>query len=128
MVHCIVFNCSSNSARNKGVGFYRVPALVTKEGEEAEKLSKERREQWILAISRDDLQWKDVLKNERVCGNHFVSGRPAQSWDKYNVDWVPSLNLGKKIYTKKNVEAAEERDRRTKERSESYKKHKSRKR
>ena len=46
---------------------------------------------------------------ERVCGRHFVSGKPAQSWDKHNVDWIPTLNLGKKIYKEKNVEAAAER-------------------
>lgn len=74
MDHCIVFGCSKHSGKDKGLNFYRIPAVVTREGEEEEELSKERRERWILAISRDDLSWKDVLKNERVCGLHFVSG------------------------------------------------------
>jgi len=26
-----------------------------------------------------------------VCGRHFVLGQAAKSWDKYNVDWVPTL-------------------------------------
>ena len=35
---------------------------------------------------------------ERVCGKHFVSGKPSPYWDKHNVDWVPTLELGKKSY------------------------------
>ena len=35
-----------------------------------------------------------------VCGRHFVSGKPALLWDRYNVDWKPTLNLGKKDYSK----------------------------
>lgn len=121
MDHCIVFGCSKHSGKDKGLNFYRISAVVTREGEQAEELSKERRERWILAISRDDLSWKDVLKNERVCGLHFVSGRPAPCWDKYNVDWVPSLNLGKKIYKNNDFKAAEARARRMIERSEKRK-------
>lgn len=29
-----------------------------------------------------------------MCGKHFVSGKAAKSWDKFNVDWVPTLNIG----------------------------------
>ena len=29
-----------------------------------------------------------------MCGKHFISGKAAKSWDKFNVDWVPTLNLG----------------------------------
>ena len=34
------------------------------------------------------------MENDRVCSCHFVSGKPASNWDKFNVDWVPILNLG----------------------------------
>ena len=47
----------------------------------------------ISAISRDDTDTKNVLENERVCERHFVSGRPSPNWDKFNVDWIPTLNL-----------------------------------
>ena len=50
----------------------------------------------IKAISRGDTESKDVINSERVCGKHFVSGKPAPSWHKYDVDWLPTLQLGKK--------------------------------
>ena len=42
-----------------------------------------------------------MLKSERVCGKHFVSGKPAPYWDKHDVDWVPTLQLGKKNFRPK---------------------------
>ena len=116
MVHCIIVGCSSNSRKDTAIGFFRLPSIVDKEGEEAEELSRERREKWILAISRDDIQWKNVLKNERVCGRHFESGRPAAAWDRFNNDWVPTLNLGKTKYRELNHEAVKARAARSKER------------
>ena len=61
-------------------------------------MTTKRREKWINAISRGDMEAKGILKSERVCGKHFVSGKPAPDWDKHNVDWVPTLKLGKKNY------------------------------
>ena len=92
MVLCIVFDCGSRSDRDKGIGYYRIPSVATNKGE----LTTERRENWIKAISRGDTASKNVLKGERVCGKHLVFGKPALSWDKHNVDWVPTLQLGKK--------------------------------
>ena len=115
MVLCIVVGCGSKSERHKGIGFFRIPSVINTQGQEFE----ERRERWISAISRDDTRTKDVLESERVCGRHFVSGKPAQSWDKHNVDWIPTLNLGKKIYKEKNVEASTERAERAKARRKS---------
>ena len=74
---------------------------------------------WISTIDRADLKRKNVLKNERVCSRHFVSGRPAANWDRFNEDWVPTLHLTKKEYKKKDVEAARERSERAKARRKS---------
>ena len=30
----------------------------------------------------------------RVCGKHFISGKAAKLWDRYDPDWVPTQNLG----------------------------------
>lgn len=98
MVLCVVFRCGSRSDRDKGIGFYRIPSVVTNKGEFEEELTTERREKWIKAISRDDTESKGVLNSERVCGKHFVSGKPAPSWHKHDVDWVPTLQLGKRNY------------------------------
>ena len=100
MVHYIVFGCSSNSSKEKGIGFYRIPKVVCREGEQAEGFSRDRRERWILAISRDDLKWKNILESERVCDHHFVSGRPAQNWDRHNIAWVPTINQSNRVYKK----------------------------
>ena len=45
-----------------------------------------------MSISRADLT--KHRSRTAVCGRHFVSGQAAKSWDKYDVDWVPTLNLG----------------------------------
>ena len=116
IVHCIFVGCSSNNRKDTTIGFFRIPSIVDKQGEEAEELRRERRESQILAISRDDIQWKDVLKNERVCGRHFESGRLAAAWNRFNNDWVPTLNLSKTEYRKVNHEAVEARAARSKER------------
>ena len=44
--------------------------MVTNQGEEAQKISKERRSRWISAISRDDLT-EEILENDRVCEKHL---------------------------------------------------------
>lgn len=109
MVHCIVVGCRTKTNNSDGVGMFRIPAVIANQGEEYEKLTLERKEWWISAVSRADTKTKDVLKSERVCGKHFVSGRPAMPSDRYNEDWVPSKNLGKKEYRKKDGEAAKKK-------------------
>ena len=98
MVLCLFVDCHARSGRDKDVSFFRVPVIDRNHGEEEEERSAERRTKWIAAISRDHLT-EQILKNDRVCSRHFISGRPANSWDKYNADWVPTLNLG---HTKSN--------------------------
>ena len=100
MVLCVVFGCGSRSDRDKGIGFYRIPSVVTNKGEFEEELTTERREKWIKAISRGDTESKDVLKSERVCGKHFVSGKPAPYWHKHDVDCIgcPHCNLARRTF------------------------------
>ena len=105
MVLCVVFGCASRSDRDKGIGFYRIPSVATNKGEFEEELTTERIEKWINAISRGDTE-------SMTCGKHFVSGKPAPYWHKHDVDWVPTLQLGKKNYRRKsdheaNAERAE---------------------
>ena len=90
--------------------------MVTNQGEEAQELSKERRSRWISAISCDDLT-EEILENDCVCEKHFVSGRAAKSWDKYNIDWVPTLLLGHKKATDQahHTEAVAKRSERARE-------------
>ena len=113
MVLCIIGNCGSKSGRDS-IRFYCVPSIITNQGEEFEELTRERRNLWISAIDRADLKTKNVLQNERVCSRHFVSGRPAANWDRFNEDWVPTLHLTKKEYKNKDAEAAAQRSERAK--------------
>lgn len=120
MVHCIVVGCGNKSGKHK-TNFSKIPKIVTNQGEEWEELTRERRNRWIAAVSRGDTETKNVLESERVCGHHFVSGRPSAAWDKHNVDWVPTLNLGKKEFKTnedkdKKQKAVNERAERAKER------------
>ena len=107
MVLCLFVDCHSRSGRDKDVSFFRVPSIITNQGEEAEERSIERQTQWIAAISRDDLT-EQILKNDRVCSRHFVSGQPAKDYDKFNVDWVPTLNLGDSKRKKKASSTADQ--------------------
>ncbi|CAH3106647.1 unnamed protein product [Porites lobata] len=86
-------NCHSRTVRDKEISFFRVPVIVKNQGEACEELSIERRRRWLSAISRDGLT-ENLIQSGRVCSRHFVQGKPAASWDKWNVDWVPTLNLG----------------------------------
>ena len=53
-------------------------------------------------VSRGDTAVKNIFESERVYDRHFVSGKPAGTWDKHNIDWVPTLNLGKTNRKNKN--------------------------
>lgn len=120
MVLCIVVGCGRKSCKHK-VAFSKIPKIITNQGEEWEELTRERRNRWISAVSRGDTDEKNILESERVCSRHFVSGKAAATWDKHNIDWVPTLNLGKKDYKEdeqkeRQQKAADERAERAKER------------
>ena len=83
------------TVQNAKTSFFRVPKVMKHQGEQIEKLSEGRRRLWITAISRADLT-ENILENDQVCGEHFVRGVAAKSWDRYSRDWVPSLNIGHK--------------------------------
>lgn len=86
-----------------------MPSIDTNHGEQAEELSLEHRTRWIAAISRNDLT-EQILKNDCVCSCHFISGQPAKDFDKFNVDWVPTLNLGHSKRTKKDSSIKADQD------------------
>ena len=118
MVLCIIPGCGVKSGNKEGISLFRIPIVVDKNGESYKQLTEDRRNAWISQISRDDTKSKDILKSERVCGRHFVSGKPALLWDRYNVDWKPTLNLGKRITQKSDLQAAAARADRAKDRDQ----------
>lgn len=123
MPMCLIVWCSRKTGQDKGIRLYRVPAVVTNQGPEVEELSTciERWWLWISAISRDNLTEK-ILNSDRVCDRHFHSGAAAPLWDRYNFDWVPTLNLGHgKSATQREQNAA--RDARAERSKERRKRH-----
>ena len=118
MVLCLMVGCGNKTGKRskkeaENGKFYRVPRVITTQGELVEDLSSARRRQWISAISRADLT-EEKIDNDRVCSKHFISGQPAKDWDRFNVDWTPTLNLGhsKTKQPDMKVERAERRKRR----------------
>ena len=119
MVLCAIVGCGSKSGCDKGIYFARIPEVVNQQGEDYRKLKELRRNGWISAISRDDLTETQFDRGEvRVCGKHFHSGRASKSWDRYNIDWIPTLNLGHNKgngeHNVEHLEAAAQRTDRTK--------------
>ena len=113
MVHCIVVGCGRKSGESNAK-FSKIPKVVSNQGQEWEELTRERRNRWILAVSGGDTAEKDILESERVCDRHFVSRKAAATWDKHNIDWIPTLHLGKTEYKvneqkEKEQKASEER-------------------
>ena len=114
MVICAIVGCPNTSKRALGISFYRLPAVISHQGERAREFSQKRRDLWLARIHRRDLG-AEKYPNTRVCGLHFVSGKllhgitgeyngytvaiydtgkPSQLFDEKNIDWAPSINLG----------------------------------
>jgi len=77
MVLWVVVGCSSKSGKHKGLGFFRIPKIITNQGKESEELATRKRNEWISAVSHGDATNKRVLESERVCSKHSVFREPA---------------------------------------------------
>ena len=88
---CCVIGCHNRRAREKGVSFHRIPAVIHNQGEKWKKLSSRRRSRWITAIKREHWTPNELT---RLCSEHFASGKPADLSDTANPDWMPHLNMG----------------------------------
>ena len=93
MVLGIFIGCSNHSGRDKGVSFYRIPKFFCRRGIRDYELNRKRRDEFIAAISGDNLT-KKVLENDRICSRHFVFVKPAPLYDETNPGWLPTLHLG----------------------------------
>ena len=82
MVLCIISGCGVKSGNKEGISLFRIPIIVDQNSESYKQLTEDRRNAWISQISLDDTKLKDILKSERVCDRHFVSGKPALLWDR----------------------------------------------
>ena len=78
MVLCVVVGCNdhSDSGSNKGISFYRIPAVTDGEGKADYGLRKLQREGYLATTNRKNLDFQQLDKY-RICERHFVSGSPT---------------------------------------------------
>ncbi|WAR11745.1 hypothetical protein MAR_025925 [Mya arenaria] len=89
---CAVFGCSNRHDRENDRSYYRLPKVITHQGEQTKKLSQDRREKWLSNIARDDLK-PSSYDNLRICSDHFIK-KPADLYDQLNPDWAPTVKMG----------------------------------
>ncbi|KAL1429302.1 hypothetical protein MTO96_016459 [Rhipicephalus appendiculatus] len=98
MVNCAVFGCKNHSRKKPGdenasdVGFFRIPRVIEDQCKSTKDVTQRRRVEWLRRINRKDLYSSSTYY--RVCGKHFISGRPSYEMAEINPDWAPSLHLG----------------------------------
>jgi len=95
MVLCMVIGCSNCSDGDKHVSYHCLPTVSDHQGIEDIKLRKQRRDGYLAAVSRYDINY-DSLDEYRVCSWHFKSGKPAALYDTTNPDWLPTIHMGHK--------------------------------
>ena len=74
MVICVVIGCSNRSGRDKEFSYFRIPAVTDHQGKEDLELRKKRRDGYLAAISREDID-VDSLDKYRICSKHFEGGK-----------------------------------------------------
>ena len=77
MNFCAIVGCSNRADKHKGIGFYRLPAVISHQGEQTCGLTCKRRDLWLSRIHRDDLG-SSKYPYVRVCSRHFISGKLNQ--------------------------------------------------
>ena len=78
---CAVVGCSNRADKHKGIGFYRLPAIISHQGSQTYELTCKRRDLWLSRLHRDDLvpytiihTYIDCERSSRLCGAR--SGSP----------------------------------------------------
>ncbi|XP_057688682.1 zinc finger protein 462-like isoform X2 [Corythoichthys intestinalis] len=89
VVSCWVRGCVNRADGTKKIGLYSIPKVRQHEGDFTKSLTEERRRLWLANIKRKD----EPSKHVRVCSDHFITGRPANMYDRTNPDWAPTLKL-----------------------------------
>ncbi|KAH9370183.1 hypothetical protein HPB48_019382 [Haemaphysalis longicornis] len=74
-----------------GLGMFRLPKVIANQCERTKLLSEERQHVWLSRINRKDFKNLDHI---RVCGRHFISGKPSGLMDGGNPDWASTQHLG----------------------------------
>ena len=73
-VSCSAVNCVNRLQKTSRIGFYIFP------------VDSERKQHCAWAISRD---WWEPKVTDRLCGEHFISGRPSKNPE--DINYVPTV-------------------------------------
>ncbi|XP_029719023.2 protein suppressor of hairy wing isoform X1 [Aedes albopictus] len=88
VIACAVVTCRNHN-KNCDLSFFTFPQLGNIGSREQEKLIAMRLAMWRKASGYK----KQMNRSVRICGRHFVGGRPAKLNEPGSIDWVPSLHL-----------------------------------
>ena len=66
--------------------------MIKNQGESTKALPEEMRWLWLAAISKADLTEK-ILEKDRVCSDHFQSGKADSDWDSDSDSKSPKLSI-----------------------------------
>ncbi|KAH7953900.1 hypothetical protein HPB49_013946 [Dermacentor silvarum] len=94
----MIFGCSNRSdtrGRKKNPtksNFFSLTKSVENQCERTKALCAQRHSLWLARIKRANLDIDN--RNLRVCGAHFIAGKPAELFGETCPDWAPSLLLG----------------------------------
>jgi len=118
MVICAIVGCSNRSDDGSGISLYSIPTVTDRYGQAELELRKKRRDGFLAAISREDLDMTSLHKY-KVCEKHFYSGKPAYLYNTTDPDWLPTLHLGHKEHgsvTARSLDPSVDRWKRAQER------------
>lgn len=87
MVNSCVLKCGTHRFGDN-IGFYSIPTVHKRTDEKSRRLMQHRRSIWLKVLNL-----RNPPLHGRVCGRHFVSGKPASFYEVHSVDWIPSLHL-----------------------------------
>ncbi|KAK6180419.1 hypothetical protein SNE40_012579 [Patella caerulea] len=90
---CAVYGCSNRHDRERNRSFYRLPKVITHQGQKSKDLSQARREKWLTNIARRDIR-PSSYGNLRICSDHFID-KPSDLYDTLNPDWAPTVLMGR---------------------------------
>uniref|UniRef100_A0A1A8GIW8 THAP-type domain-containing protein n=1 Tax=Nothobranchius korthausae TaxID=1143690 RepID=A0A1A8GIW8_9TELE len=122
---CCVIGCNVRSHDRKGnkldngLSFHRFPSWRQGEGTIVSDITKQRRQAWIAAVRRADIEFSVIPNFLLVCSRHFHSGKPANEMYTSHPDWAPSLHLGHTEIKPTNTARYERRESRKRQKTES---------
>ncbi|CAL9704922.1 unnamed protein product [Knipowitschia caucasica] len=73
---CIVWGCTNRAGcGDVKRGFFNLPKVITSQGSETERLSRERRTLWLARINREGFNPDPKKRHYKVCSDHFITGK-----------------------------------------------------